>query len=91
MKLSEKMDKTAGPASYWVDDVRQLEEELETLKGAVMMDYGDKASIEIIRKELSEIESWLLHAANATTDDYGEACDRAIELRRKLGITKEKP
>ena len=54
------------------------------------MDYGDKASIEIIRKELRTLDDWLRHATNSTTDDYSVACDRAIELRRKLGIAKEK-
>ena len=54
------------------------------------MDYGDRASIKIIRSELREIEAWLLHATNSTSDDYAVACERAIELRRKLGITKEK-
>ena len=32
MKLSEKMDNTAGPASYWVDEVKELESENEALK-----------------------------------------------------------
>ena len=53
------------------------------------MDYGDRASIEIIRNELREIESWLLRATSSTTDDYDAACDRAIELRIKLDIAKE--
>jgi len=54
------------------------------------MDYGDKASIEIIRKELRALDDWLRHATNSTTDDYAIACDRAIELRRKLGAAKER-
>ena len=29
--LSEKMDNTAGPASYWVDEVRQLEAKIALL------------------------------------------------------------
>ena len=54
------------------------------------MDYGDKASIEIMRKELRTLDDWLRHATNSTTDDYAIACDRAIELRRKLGVAKER-
>ena len=29
--LSEKMDNTAGPASYWVDEVRQLEADVDEI------------------------------------------------------------
>ena len=35
MKLSEKMDNTAGPASYWVDEVAQLEAGIERLRKAI--------------------------------------------------------
>ena len=54
------------------------------------MDYADKESIRIMLKELRETESWLLNAANSTTDDYAAACKRAIELRCRLGLAKEK-
>ena len=56
----------------------------------MMNDYGDKASIKIIRDELRTLETWLREATNSLSDDYIGACDKAIELRRKLGVSEEK-
>ena len=48
MKLSEKMDNTAGPASYWVDEVAQLEAENERLRKAInrALDLDSRSSTE---------------------------------------------
>lgn len=46
---------------------------------------ADRESIRTMRQELREIENWLCHA-NGLGPDYAVACERAIELRKRLGL-----
>ena len=51
---------------------------------------ADREAIRVMRKELRELEHWLYYADNTTSDDYINACDRAIELRTRLGLPEVK-
>lgn len=50
-----------------------------------MIDVADREATRIMLAELRDLESWLARAVLVNTD-YANACDLAIELRRRLGL-----
>ena len=56
-KLSEKMDRVAGPASYWIDEVAQLEAEVEQRRKQVEITQETYLELSIEHEQLeAEIE-----------------------------------
>ncbi len=51
-----------------------------------MRDHGDREATRVMLAELRRLETWLSRA-EGYGKDYGEACDRAIELRNRLGLS----
>ena len=49
----------------------------------------DRLAIRDMKQELWYLELWLSRAENSTTETYAQACDRAIDLRRVLGLPEQ--
>lgn len=47
---------------------------------------ADVEANRIMREELRRLEQWMALAPVSNTDDYANACERAIELRKRLGL-----
>ena len=47
---------------------------------------ADREAIRVMREELIELEKWMANCPFTLSEDYATACDRAIELRKRLGL-----
>ena len=51
-----------------------------------MMNYADREATRVMLEELRHLEDYIRNATSTTREDYAIAVDRAIELRKRLGL-----